>query len=85
MTNENYEILAEWPIFWSENEMTIEFLWNSERMSNMLIKLDDCWIFDQYSDQKIRWPQNSYEILEIDKKSLTNSLIRKLDDHGILK
>ena len=34
---------------------------------------------DQYSGQKIRWPQNSKEIL-----SLTNIPIRKLDDHRIL-
>ena len=38
----------------------------------------------QYSDQKIRRPRNSYEILENDRKSLTNFLVRKLDDHGIL-
>ena len=32
-----------------------------------------------------RWPWNSYEILENDRKSLTNILIRLLDDHEIFK
>ena len=32
-----------------------------------------------------RWQWNSYEILENDRKSLTNILIRLLDDHEIFK
>ena len=36
--------------------MTKEFLWNSRKLQEK---------FNQYSDQKIRWPRNSYEILEM--------------------
>ena len=55
--------------------MSKEFLWNSWKLQEK---------FKQYSDQKIRWPRNSYEILENYKKSSTNIPIRKLDDHRIL-
>ena len=48
-------------VFQSENLMTMEFLWNSRKLQEK---------FNQYSDQKIRWPRNSYEILENYKKSL---------------
>ena len=48
-------------VFQSENLMTMEFLWNSRKLQEK---------FNQYSDQKIRWPRNSYEILENYRKSL---------------
>ena len=48
-------------VFQSENLMTMEFLWNSRKLQKK---------FNQYSDRKIRWPRNSYEILENYRKSL---------------
>ena len=50
------------------NQMTTEFLQNFS-----VIWSEFCNWFDQYSNQKIRWPLNSFNIL-----------IRKLDDHRIL-
>ena len=41
--------------------------------------------FDQNLLDTNRWPWNSYEILENDRKSLTNILIRLLDDNEIFK
>ena len=52
------------PIFRSENSYKILKRWPI----NVLIKLDDYWIFYQYSNQKIRRPLNSSNI----------------GDHGIL-
>ena len=58
-------------VFQSENLMTTEFLWNSRKLLEK---------FNQYSNQKIRWPQNSYEILEkvwIYLKYLRARIVRK--------
>ena len=41
--------------------------------------------FDQNLLDMNRWPWNSYKILENDRKSLTNILIRLLDNHEIFK
>ena len=108
LSGNSYEILKGWPITWSEKEMTAELLWNSKRLINILIRnLDDhrilmkfYKIFNQNSDQKIRWPRNSYEILKgwtifwseyyitteflWSSKSSTDILIRKIDDHRVL-
>ena len=82
----SYEILAGWPIFWSENEMTMEFFWNSKRMANMLIKLDDYWILTNIPIRKFWWPLNSSNIsirkFLWNSKRTTNMLI-KLDDYWI--
>ena len=48
-------------VFQSENLMTMKFIWNSTKLQEK---------FNQYSDQKIIWPRNSYETLENYRKSL---------------
>ena len=54
--------------------MTTEFL------IRFLLEFDQNFLLDMN-----RWPWNSYEILENDRKSLTNILIRLLDNHEIFK
>ena len=58
--------------------MTMEFFQHSIRKLDAHRILMKIYQVVQYSDQKIRWQQNSYEFL----KRMTNIPIRKLDNHG---